>query len=214
MLARIAELYPNVTELDFGSIGAIGLLPLAALPDGCWPAAASVSEIAAAAVPQLVRVCPALQEVVVEESLGRVPAVAELRSAGAALCAALESLEAVAPTLRGLTLQASCLAYGPGAAAHAGAALARLRGLRQLSVIFRRDMPGDGSALLAAAMPALSALTALWLRAGQASLNAWPCALPLSLVELVLLDVEDAWFVTGLQASPPLTNLTRLHFAG
>lgn len=214
-LARAAELYSNATELQFGSMCAEGAGPFAALPDSCWRAAASVSGVPAAAVGELVRVCPALRQLKIPDLLAYDATQEEGDSAGAALCAALEALAAVEPTLQDLDLQVRPLSFRLGCAPRAGAALARLRRLTRLSVLFRGPEAGGGAELVAAALPALSRLTALSLeRVRQVSLAAWPCALPPLLVDLHLSGAEDAWFVAGLQASPPLVHLTRLRFAG
>lgn len=161
LLARIAQLCPNAAEVVFethnhGCAGAELAAAPALLPDRCWPAVKSITKVPAPAMQQLARLCPLLQTA----PTCRGPCCAR-EGAGAALCAALEALEAVSPNLEELSLSFKGCHCEPGDARRAGAALARLPGLRRLAAALDGEHPDDDSkeageplALLSAGLPA------------------------------------------------------------
>lgn len=212
-LARIAQLWPNAAWLRFEGVGFPGCAgtelaaALAPLPDGCWPAVNSISRVPAPAAAQLARLWPLLKGCHV---CAGTCCAGTGAGTGAALAAALERLAAAAATLNWLTLDIGQQPYTAADARRAGQALGRLRGLDRLEVTVDGEGPEGSAQLLQAALPGLSALTALSLTCSGVSSDGWLGALAPSLRELSMDSDSGVWMVETLVVAPPLTGLTLL----
>lgn len=191
---------------------------LAALPNGCWPAArefcySDISLPVPVAI-HVARLCPRLRRVSFERGSHN----------SAALCAAaFEGLAAAAGTLESLDFQSredppandgdsSC---GPTSTQRMAAALARLSSLHHLKFVWDHQEPAsfEGAEVLAGAMPSLTALTSLKIegpmaeavRPQLAQLAAWPEALR----ELTIYS-HGPWAADMLAAAPHLGGITKL----
>ena len=183
---------------------------LASLPDGSWPAVkriipaqGSVLMAPSRTAAHLARLCPRLQRASISTWYRRA-------LGGDALCRALESLGAAHCTLEELSLALACSCLRPGSAQRAAAALARLRGLRKLDLIWIGDGAEEGASLLPAALSALSSLSSLEVLCPVASPLPSLAQCPPSLRDVTVRSKQGSWVLGILRSAPQLAGVTRL----
>lgn len=221
VLGRITQSFPLMSALIISSADAEAQPAaadkqladaLAALPDGCWPALdriepakGSIFALPPRAAAHLPRLCPRLRRACVSTWYSSRPAL------GAALCGALEGLEAANSTLEELLLYMACGCLRPSSIQRAAAALARLQNLRKLEVFWICEGPKEAASLLPKALPALSALTSLQVLCAAASPLPSLSGCPASLRDLMLRGRTASWALRTLKSAPQLAGVTRLY---